>query len=172
MASKKQSAASTTTATNKILFTLYPLLATELPLHLGHIIIQRLAHNLPLATYHNRDAWYGERAAGRGQTGIVVEMGASGNPLDRQRIAVHDAIGDADMHIGDSGQSGAFTRHDGLPPDEGRGIHAVLDNRVLVIVVLQLLHVPGGLVREMLLVLLYVLLSIIVPIDTRSSGIG
>src|ERR1700737_1184141 len=48
----------------------------KLALHLGHIVIKRLPHNLAVAPHHHRDTGDGERPAGGRQTRIIVLMGS------------------------------------------------------------------------------------------------
>jgi len=135
-------------------------LAPKLALNFSHIVVERFAHNLAMLTHHNCNARNGKRATGRWQARIIGLMRACCYPLHSQLIAAYNTPGHGNVYVGHRGKPSAFPIHDGLATNKRLWIHAILDDGVFMVVMLQMLNITCGLMDKMIIVLPDVQLSV------------
>jgi len=137
-------------------------LAPKLALNFSHIVVERFTHDFAMLTHYNCDPRNGKRATGRRQARIIGLMCACCYPLHSQLIAAYNTPGYGNVHVGHRGKACAFSIHDGLATNKRLWIHAILDDGIFMVVMLQLLDITRGLMDKMIIVLPDVQLSVII----------
>jgi hypothetical protein len=111
-----------------------------------HIVVERLTYNFAVFTDNNGDSGKRECTTGGGQAGVITCMFASSDPLDGQLVATYDPIRDANLQTGDSSHPNTFTSQNCLATNESLRVHAVLDNGMFSVIIMQFVYVASRLV--------------------------
>src|SRR5579872_426890 len=89
----------------------------ELALYFCHIVVKGFTYNLAILAHDNGHARNREITASSCQTREIVSMLTGRGPLNGYLIAIHNTIGDINLHTREGSHTDRFTTHDGLTPN-------------------------------------------------------
>src|SRR5215831_11353979 len=100
----------------------------------------------------------------------MTGMYTLGHPLGRYLVTMYHSIGHGNPGIGSGGHNYILASHNRLLANKRLAIHAVLNQCIVMIIILQCSYIPASLVGEMLVVKVCMVSCALMSMDLANRG--